>query len=176
MAIPKFETGGILPSGIHDCDLTEIADSLVYNRQRETVWNSFLLYLSQVIEIAEVDTIYIDGSFVTDKESYADNNEAPNDVDIVLELADFQTLNLLVLQYPSLLNHDHIKQNFNVDLWFWTVGYQNDLREFFQYLRTEEAMNRNVPAGTKKGILRIQLNRERERYLDFVYTLFFGEV
>ena len=163
MPIPNFVTGGILPTGIHDCDLTEIEASFVYNGRRQSVWNSFMFYLSQIVVIQEVNLVYVDGSFTTDKESFADNNEPPNDVDIVLEFADFQTLNLLVVKFPELLNRNHVKQNYNVDLLFWTEGVQNDLREFFQYLRPEEAMNRNVPAGTRKGILRISLDNERQR-------------
>ncbi len=163
MPIPNFVTGGILPTGIHDCDLTEIEASFVYNNKRQSVWDSFMFYLSQIVVITEVNIVYVDGSFTTDKESFADNGEPPNDVDIVLEFADFQTVNLLFLQYPHLLHHDTVKQNYNVDLWIWAAGVKNDLREFFQYLRPEEAMNRNVPAGTRKGVLRISLDNERQR-------------
>lgn len=163
MPIPDYVTGGILPTGIHDCDLAEIEAVFVYNNKRRNVWNSFMLYLSQLIAIQEVNVVYVDGSFITDKENFTDNNEPPNDVDIVLEFADLQTLNLIASQYPDLVNHDQVKQTYNVDLWFWTVGFRNDLREFFQYLRPEEALNRSVPAGTKKGILRISLDNERQR-------------
>lgn len=162
MPIPNFVAGGILPVGIYDCDLSEIAVRFVYNNQRQTVWDSFLTYLAQLVAIPEVSLVYVDGSFTTDKENFADDNEPPKDVDIVLEMTDFHTINRLFLQHPHLFIQDNVKRTYNVDLWIWTAGAPYDLREYFQYLRPEEAMNRNVAAGTRKGILRISLDNERQ--------------
>lgn len=159
MAIPDFEAAGILPTGIHECDLSEIEGVFVYNGQRRTVWSSFSSYLSQVIAIPEVNVVYVDGGFVT-------NKDLPKDVDIVIEFEDFATLLNVWSQNQTLFNHDAVKQAFDVDLYFATVqsgGLQHDFRAFFQYLRADDAIDRGVPVGTLKGILKISLNDERQR-------------
>jgi hypothetical protein len=125
----------------------------VFNRDRELVWEGFNRFLNQIGPIAEIDVLYIDGGFVT-------NNDKPKDIDIVLEFPDVPTLFGVLSHNPSLLDHDGIKFTFQVDLWFAAIGqpsHMPDLRLFFQYLRPEDAVTRNLPAGSKKGILRIAL-------------------
>jgi hypothetical protein len=156
LPIPAFEKGGILPTGIHDCDLSEIGVRFVYNQERKTIWNSFSSYLTQVIAIPEVDVIYVDGGFVTDKAE-------PTDIDVVFEFPDVPSILAIWPQYPNLLEHFAVKQAFNVDMYFSTEkgDLPRDFRAFFQYLRPEEVIDRGVPVGTKKGILKISLNDER---------------
>lgn len=160
MAIPAFVTGGVLPTGIHDCDLTEIEARFVYNPARQTIWAAFSSYITHLKAIPEIDVVYVDGSFVTDKESFAADGDPPNDVDIVLELADATMLQTLALRLPALFDRDSVKANFKVDLLFAfepMLPGLPDLREFFQYLRPQEAIDRSVPIGTKKGILKISV-------------------
>ncbi len=105
--------------------------------------------------IPEFDLVYVDGSFITDKQS-------PRDIDIVLELADMPTLFRVLSTHPNLYDQPYIKSAFLVDLWFSFVQIPQgtpDLREFFQYVRPEDALGRGVAVGSKKGILRISLRQ-----------------
>lgn len=150
-----------MPTGIYDCDLTEIEARYAYNKQRRAVWDTFRNYLSQLTAIPEIDVIYVDGSFTTDKESYY-SNDAPGDVDIVLEFPDLATINILWLNHRTgLLNHDDVKAQFKTDIWLVDVaGRPMDLRKFFTYIRPEDAVARGLSVGTEKGILRISLKDE----------------
>jgi hypothetical protein len=153
LSIPDFVAGGILPAGIHDCDLSEIEATFVYNSQRKTIWDGATSYLSNFGNVPEVNVVYFDGSFVTDK-------VLPNDVDIVLEFADAAALRKVAVANLVLFNRHDVKTNFKVDLLFRFEPLppgQPDLREFFQYLRPQETVDRGVPAGTKKGILKVSL-------------------
>lgn len=156
MPIPDFNTNGILPAGFHDCDLSEIAAMFVYNNKREKVWETLAEYLKQISLVPQVNVVYVDGSFVT-------NKALPGDVDLVLEFNSPQDFADAFTQQQHLFNHPIVKQIFNVDMYFAFPGMPNDFREFFQYLRTDDAMTRGVPAGTRKGILKISLNDERQR-------------
>jgi hypothetical protein len=157
LPIPNFVTGGILPTGIHDCDLSEIESVFVYNNRRQFIWQSLTSYFSQIKSVSDIDIICIDGSFVT-------NKEEPNDVDIVVEFSDYGRLRDLSMSIPDLFMRQIVREKFGIDLlpfFHYPLSDKNDIREFFQLLRPQEAIDRGVSAGTKKGILRISLANER---------------
>lgn len=139
--------------GVHDCDLDEIAATFRFNDHRTGVWEDCTRFLDTLRPISEFDTAYIDGGFVT-------NNERPKDVDIVLEVPDVAMLFRILSLHPHLFDHDGIKAQYRVDLWFaleQMPSGTHDLRLFFQYLRPEDAARRGLPLGSKKGILKVSL-------------------
>jgi hypothetical protein len=157
LPIPNFVTGGILPTGIHDCDLSEIESVFVYNNRRKFIWQSLTSYFSQIKLISDIDIICIDGSFVT-------NKEEPNDVDIVVEFPDYGRLRDLSMSMPNLFMRQIVKDTLPIDLlpsFNFPLSNMEDMRDFFQKLRPAEAIERGLPVGAKKGILRISLANER---------------
>jgi hypothetical protein len=145
---------GILPEGIYECTLNEIEAVFVTNAQRKSLWSEFRVFIEWVKSMKTFDYLYIDGSFVTRKTT---TDDEPNDIDCVLELPP-PSPSVKQMIDANLLNHGYVKDKYKVDLYI-VVRYQkeNDLREFFQYLRPEEAMSRGLKAGDKKGILKIRL-------------------
>lgn len=128
------------------------------------IWSGLRTFLKQIATIAEVDSVYVDGSFVTDKERFY-SGLGPKDVDIVIEFPDFGTLNVLWLKHRAgLMNHDFVKSTFFVDLWLvdGPATHGHDYRKYFTYLRQTEALTRGLSIGTEKGILRISLNHEQQ--------------
>jgi hypothetical protein len=157
LPIPNFVTGGILPTGIHDCDLSEVESVFVYNNRRQFIWQSLTSYFSQIKSVSDIDIICIDGSFVTDKEN-------PKDVDIVVEFSSYGRLRDLSMSMPNLFMRPILKDRLPIDLlpsFNFPLSTMEDMRDFFQKLRPAEAIERGVPVGTKKGILRISLANER---------------
>lgn len=66
-----------LPPGTHPCTVQEIEDRLVHNSARKKVWRYFMFVLERVRDLGgRVDSILVNGSFVTARES-------PGDVDAV---------------------------------------------------------------------------------------------
>lgn len=153
LPIPPFTKNGILPVGIHDCDLNEIEAVFVHNRRRREIWNGFQRFLDLVRPIIEIDLIYVDGGFVTDKPE-------PKDVDIVIEYPDASTLIRLMNTHSFLADRDAVRDAYLVDvlpcLPQLPTGI-NDLRVYFQYVRPQDALERGLPVGSKKGILRISI-------------------
>ena len=92
------------------------------------------------------EPLYVDGSFVTDK-------EFPGDVDVVLDLrqtTELQQLKGLRLmkEQPRLLKH--------YDVHFWVnIIHNNNFTAFFQYVGPK-AVHKGLKATDMKGILRIQ--------------------
>lgn len=74
MIIPKFESSGNLPAGIHTTTIEEFEERFVYNIKRREIYAGLRKLINDLKEIG-CSAIYIDGSFVTDK-------EMPNDADV----------------------------------------------------------------------------------------------
>jgi hypothetical protein len=95
--------------------------------------------------------IYVDGSFVTNKES-------PGDIDVVLELPVPDRSTAIRLKNMKLSNQLYVYEKFGIHVFIYPEGFLgNDLRAFFQYLRPEEALTRGLQPGTTKVILRVAL-------------------
>jgi hypothetical protein len=125
----------------------------VYNDKRREIWKGFSSFLNIIRPIQGLDLVYIDGSFVTD-------NEEPNDIDVVIEYPDFNTLVRLQNDHFILSDRKHAKKTYKVDMFPFLPQLSagaNDLREFFQYLRPQEALDRGLPLGSQKGILKLSM-------------------
>ena len=81
MPIPSLDRHGLLPPGVHNCTLTEIGQAFGKNIHRQKLFQYFKKCLRSEIRPAFDDPIYVNGSFVTDKDQ-------PDDVDVALDLRD----------------------------------------------------------------------------------------
>lgn len=72
--IPEFDSRGLLPKGVHRANLQQIVKRFGGNRQRRLLLKGLTEALD-LLRRAGCRRVYIDGSFVTDKES-------PDDVDV----------------------------------------------------------------------------------------------
>jgi hypothetical protein len=77
--IPDFDADGNLPPGIYQATLAEIEARFTYNLKRKGHYERLRL-LRDDLEAIGCKTIYIDGSFITQK-------ALPNDMDICWESA-----------------------------------------------------------------------------------------
>ena len=78
--IPQFTDEGLLPPGIHETDLAELREKMGWSRKRQ----GLLEGLEEALELMTscgVVRVYLDGSFVTDK-------DRPNDIDGCYDLAE----------------------------------------------------------------------------------------
>lgn len=132
--------------------MAEIEAAFVYNERRKYVWQKLCEYLELLKPLNEVRVLYIDGSFTTDKEE-------PKDVDVVVEFSGFVKMLKLLEEHHHLFDNDTIKQNYPIDLYPRSKQmprFASDLLGFFQYVRIEEARNRNMPREAKKGVLAVK--------------------
>jgi hypothetical protein len=149
MPVPALTIHGLMPAGIYTCTLGDACAALCWNARRRQIWDGLARFLAKMAQRGLTSPIYLDGSFVTDK-------ERPGDVDLVLDLvgASADELREGLMLFAE---HDAIKQEFDVDFWLNLPGHgQSDFSAFFQYLRANEAGQRNVRVDVRKGILRIE--------------------
>ena len=160
MPIPALLPSGILPAGIHECDLEEIERDWTYNERRREIWRGFQAVKERLLSIPEIEVIYIDGSFTSDKEN-------PRDVDVAVEFFNAQSyFNISGRHKEILLERDRIKREYLVDLWHGFKNYTNDMAdknaiEVFQKVEERDARKRKLSFRTRKGILKVVLRDVR---------------
>ena len=149
MPIPKLDQNGFLPRGVHDCTLTEIAGFFGANAYRRRLCQNLVTCLEQEIRPLFTHPIFVDGSFVTDKDE-------PEDIDIVLDLKEASDeekgrgLTFMSRKQFLLLNKYKIHFWINID----GPGF-SDFSVFFQYIGIKTARTKSLNPKHMKGILRI---------------------
>jgi hypothetical protein len=135
------------------CNLSEIEAVFVHNEQRQKIWRGFIRYCDRLRPVNELDVLYVDGGFVTD-------NELPKDVDVIIEYPDMATFIRLATAHRYLRDRKFVKSAYWVDMLQWLPVLPpgaDDMKEYFQLLRPEDALRRGLPAGSRKGILQLSL-------------------
>jgi hypothetical protein len=138
-----------LPEGIHDCTIVEVEDVLGFNPHRQGLVAGLRRTLDWLATMPPVDSIIVDGSFVTDK-------ALPNDIDAVAMIGNLTEFNQRQWVRAWEPQHSALKTNHSVDLYPTVAGVGNNFAAFFQYIRPEEALARGAPLGLIKGLLRIR--------------------
>lgn len=146
MPIPDFDEHGLLPVGVHDCTLAEVAARFGIfqgNEQRPRLMIKLSEFLEEVRASGIVREVLVDGSFVTDEPS-------PNDIDLVVVLPSThdRAAELLPLQY-NVVSKKRVRSRFGFDtvsVRQGTIEYASSI-EFFQQVRGEP--------GLRKGLLRL---------------------
>lgn len=93
MSLPRWDSSGRLPVGIHQCDLRAIYERFVLdapNRtERELLYSALDLYLRLVRRFIPSGKAWIDGGFGTSKAA------KPHDIDVVIHPDDWAALEAL---------------------------------------------------------------------------------
>jgi hypothetical protein len=150
MPIPDFDQLGLLPAGVHDCDLAEIQARFTWNERRAAIWAGFQQLLQELAAMNMHYPLYVNGGFVTDRDD-------PSDVDLALDLCDGAPEEH---QRDALFHfhqrHAAIHEQMRVDYYPNLPGAQHDFRQFFQYVGLRTAMAKRLAPEARKGILRVQ--------------------
>lgn len=147
--IPALTPDGYLPPGAHDCTLDDVEADFTGNPHRIRLMDElrrFLTWLDTVHGLAL--PYYVDGSYTTSKTT-------PSDIDFIIDITHATQVEIGKALYLFSMEKDQIKTDFHIDFWLYHPVAGNDLRAFFQYVRTEELNQRKLPIDTRKGILRI---------------------
>ena len=147
MSIPSLDVYGLLPAGIHDCTLAEIAAAFASNPHRSRLYQDFASCLEDELRPRFDAPICVDGSFVTGADS-------PNDIDVVVDMTQASREER---QQGLRFWHLHRKRlmvRYRVDFWLNVLGGQ-DMIVFFQGLKARTARFADLREDHRKGILRI---------------------
>ncbi len=147
--IPQFTDEGLLPAGVHETDLEEIREKMGWSRKRRELLEG----LEEALELMAtcgVARVYLDGSFVTDK-------DRPNDVDGCYDLAEDVTTGdlkrLAPIFPPSSSNRAEAKRRFGVDF-FPAATEMVSGQLFLRFFQTDRE-------GRERGVLSVELRARR---------------
>lgn len=145
--IPPFDETGKLPEGKHDCTLEELKSRFVYNKKRAEIFDG-LMKLIEVLKAVSCGTIYVDGSFVTEK-------SRPGDVDVCWQEGtgtdlEYEYRNAPILN-PSPANRKIHKDFFKADIFPANVMEMGSKKYFLDFFQMDK------DTGAKKGILKIDI-------------------
>ena len=115
--IPGFDERGSLPEGIHDADWPEVVAQFGWNEHRLRLMDG-LLEACRILRLAGVDTLYLNGSFVADKDEPADYDAC---WDMDADNVDFSLLPSYML--PGRLHPPMQKARFRGE--FYSLQYLN---------------------------------------------------
>lgn len=148
MPIPDFDPHGLLPVGVHDCTLEEVAARFgVFrgNEQRPRLMAKLEAFITEARGAGFARWVLVDGSFVTAQPN-------PNDIDLVLVLpaTHDDAADLPPMQY-NLVSRRRVRSRHGFDL---LVAAENTSEydqavAFFAQVRGQRAL--------RKGLLRILL-------------------
>lgn len=149
MAIPQFDELGLLPPGVIDATLDEIAEAFCWNDHRRNLWDSFLRFIQLEYRANHLAVpLWIDGSFVRSK-------EIPSDIDVVIDLTGaLEDDRAQEVALRIRLANGKIKKMYHVDLWVKHPAIPHDLTSFFQYVGDKCAAEKQIEPKHPKGILR----------------------
>lgn len=150
MAIPALTSAGLLPAGVHAATLQEIRDVFGRDTPRRV---ELFAKLTTFVELARSFQLFasciVDGSFVTDK-------AAPGDIDVVLVIPRRRIKQLLVHpRFTQISDGRRIQRTYEVHLFIQPPP--SGMADFFQSLRPDEALRRNVRIDQRRGILEVAL-------------------
>lgn len=118
-----------------------------FNPTREKIWANLGAVLAEM-QVAQLSgVLFLDGSYVTDKEH-------PGDIEVTLDVRSepLHVQGLAVMFY--LQHHQRIKADLGVD-WYPTLPAENDFVVFFQYLGDKTAALKKLKPKDLKGILKV---------------------
>lgn len=153
MPIPDLTDRGLLPTGMFDCELSEIEARYVYNERRRIIWTAFSSYLPSLLLIPQVDILYVDGSFTTDR-------EIPGDIDIIIEVDSPLVSATILARHGPMIERTWVKQTFFTDLVFEfrnSPPGRRDNRELFTEIKLADALEIGIDPTTRKGLLKVKL-------------------
>lgn len=149
MPIPSLTAGGELPPGVHSATLQEVEDAFGSRNDRRQLLMKGLKEAVALLKAGDVSKVFIDGSFVSDKEE-------PNDIDGCWSSigADASKLDPLFWDFADEEDfqnkRESLRQKFGIDFFIAEIiegGSGKPFPEFFQ-------TNRD---GDAKGIIEVNI-------------------
>jgi hypothetical protein len=147
--IPEFTEEGLLPPGIYETDLKELNEKMGWSRRRFVLLEGLERAL-ELMTASGVRRVYLDGSFVTDK-------DRPNDIDGCYDLAPGATAEELEAMAPifppSPDNRAKAKELYGIDFFPAAATELGSGQPFLRFFQKDRQ-------GRERGILVLEVSDE----------------
>ncbi len=147
--IPAFTDECLLPPGIYETALEELHEKMGWSRRRLVLLEGLERAL-ELMAASGVRRVYLDGSFVTDK-------DRPNDIDGCYDLKEGATAEELKAMAPifppSPDNRAKAKELYGVDFFPAAATELGSGQPFLQFFQKDRE-------GRERGVLMLELSEE----------------
>lgn len=145
--IPDFTAQGMLPPGIHRATLEEVRDKLGWGLRRRKLLDRLKPGLT-LMKHCGIDRVYLDGSFVTEK-------DRPGDIDCCYDVPPSVTnLNVMFPIWPcTRANRDMSQRIFGAELFPSRAHATRSGEPYIEWFQTDDR-------GRPRGIVLLELTRE----------------
>lgn len=149
--IPEFTEEGLLPQGIYETDFEELRGKMGWGRRRLALLEGLERAL-ELMAVSGVRRVYLDGSFVTDK-------DRPNDIDGCYDLEVGTTAEVASLQDmapifpPSPGNRARAKEMYGVDFFPAEASELGSGQPFLRFFQKDRQ-------GRERGVLMLEISDE----------------
>jgi len=150
-----FDDRGLLPPGIHDATFAEIEAKFARFQKsdhRIKLFEKLKAYLTELAKTGWQCDVIIDGSFVMPPV------DEPNDIDIILvRPADWDMFQELRPFEYNVVSRKFTRREYQLDVLPAIAGSEAErqYRDFFQGIRIDRCEEFGLPAGSKKGLVRL---------------------
>ncbi len=148
MSVPPFDRYGLLPDGVHGCTIEEVEAALAWNERRRQLTDLLREFIQDKLSMRfeTIPPLVLDGSYVT-------NKEAPNSINLILELRelpDLQKMDTLELcqRCPDIF------QRYQIDMSASLQKSGKDFVAYFSVPNPRDAIAMNLFCTHRKGLLR----------------------
>lgn len=147
--IPEFTENGLLPPGIYETALGELHEKMGWSRRRLALLEGLEGAL-ELMAASGVRRVYVDGSFVTDK-------DRPNDIDGCYDLQEGATAEELEAMAPifppSPANRAKAKEIYGVDFFPAAATELGSGQPFIRFFQKDRQ-------GRERGVLALEISGE----------------
>lgn len=152
MAIPALLPSGVLPAGLHEATLNEVAERFgSMSSARQQLQRGLEVVATTARSTGYFLDLVIDGSFVTDKSE-------PGDIDAVLRTkGEYWTAVVGLDSSPEawLTDPNQMKALHGVFAVIEDAG--GSMVDFYASMRPEEALSRGLTPDARRGLVRVTL-------------------
>lgn len=153
MTIPKLNSFGYLPEGVHDATLSDVrswANEVPDIARRNQLLENLDRFLEEVVRPVGNYPIYLAGSFFSDK-------YAPGDIDFVFDIRECTDPSVVGKAYLNITyRHDSIKEKYEIDA-YPNFPNHNNFADFFTYIKVKDAAIKGIAPSARRGIVRIKV-------------------
>ena len=142
MALPEFNGFGDLPPGVHRTSIDQVADRFRVGSDRRVIVTQKLIHIYDLAKRTKyLQRFVIFGSYITTKSE-------PNDVDVILVMAEGFSLDKCPSESLALFDHPVAQARYGASI-FWTRSntlMSETVDEFISYWQIKRD-------GTQRGIV-----------------------
>lgn len=149
MPIPVLTSSGELPPGIYIATLSEVENKFGKSNKRRQLLMKGLKKVLKIFKVADVSKVFIDGSFITDKEEPDDIDGCWSSIGVDETKLDPRFWDFEDVEDFEMKRHE-IKMEFGIDFFIAEIVEGGSGKPFPEFFQT----NRD---GEPKGIIQINL-------------------